>query len=164
DRPLFDRLDRPPGHPIENIRECLLGDLGNGLDPAAIHRDVHQVWRRRNVPVPDAMMNELVVPHSFAGFGVKTHQALPEKAITGPMAAIQIIGRRLDRQVHVPEILVRGHRTPDTRLSRVAPGFVLPGVVTELARPWDGVEDPDALAAPRVKAAHMARLAFLSRS
>ena len=65
----------------------------------AVDGDVDHVRRRRDVVVPDIVMNELLVPHSLAGLRIETHQAAGEQIVARTMAAVEISGRRFDRQI-----------------------------------------------------------------
>ena len=152
-RALLDRPDRLAGDPVEHVGERLLGHLRHGLDLPAVDGDVDERRRGRDVVVPDAVVDELVVPDALAGPGVQAHQALREQVVAGPMAAVEIVGGRLDRQIHVAQLQVGRHRCPHPGVAAVAPGVVLPGLVAELARLGDGVEDPQLLAGARVEPA-----------
>ena len=48
-------------------------------------------------------MHGLEVPHAFAGRGVEADQALGEQIVAAPMAAVVVVGRRTEGQVHVAE-------------------------------------------------------------
>src|SRR5439155_27373001 len=52
--------------------------------------------------------------------------------------------------------------SPDSGVAGVGPGVLLPGVDSELARPRDGVEDPEPLAGADVESAHVALDVFLA--
>jgi hypothetical protein len=51
-------------------------------------------------------MNHLVVPHAFPGGGLDADQGISEQVVTGPLSAIEVVHRRPDRQIDVPELLV----------------------------------------------------------
>ena len=72
------------------------------------------------------------------------------------MPPVVVAGRNLDRQVGDAQLGVDGHLRPDAGVAGVLPGAILPGVVTELARLRNGVEDPEPLTAAGVEAAHVA--------
>ena len=72
------------------------------------------------------------------------------------MAAVVVAGRHLGRQVDEAELLVDAHLPPDAVVAGVLLGPLLPGVVAELARLRDGVEDPEPLAGAHVVAADVA--------
>ena len=94
------------------------------------------------------------MPDALAGLGVEGHEALGEEVVAGAVAAVEVVGRRFNRQVDVAELQVRRHRRPDGGVAGVAPRVALPGLVPELTRERDRVEDPPPLAGPDVVAAH----------
>ena len=79
DRPLLDRPDRLAGRAIEDIEPALLRRLRDDLAHAAVDHDVGEDRRARQVPIPDAVMNELVVPLALAGLEIDGHEALAEQ-------------------------------------------------------------------------------------
>src|SRR6185295_11388612 len=101
---------------------------------------------RGQVVVPDRMMHDLEVPFSLAGFQIDAHETLAEQVVAGTMAAVEIGGRRLDRQVDETGFLVHGDARPDAGVAVGRPRLVLPGVVAELAGAWNRVERPQHLA------------------
>ena len=156
-RALLDGPDRLPGGAVEDVAEGLLAHLGQGLDRPAVHRDVGQHGRRRQVVVPQAVVHELVVPDALPGGGLHADQALAEEVGPGAVAAVVVVGRRARRQVDVAQLLVGAHGRPHVGLPEVPPGVVLPGLVAVLALLRHRVEDPELLAGAGVEAAHVAR-------
>jgi hypothetical protein len=77
----------------------LLG-TATGLDDLAVLVDVGEHRGRRHVVIPDPVVDELEVPLALAGLQVDAHQALAEQVVAGAMAAVEVRGRCLDRQVH----------------------------------------------------------------
>jgi hypothetical protein len=71
-------------------------------------------------------------------------------------AAVVVVGRRAERQVHVAEVLVGAHWRPDVGAADGLPALLLPRLVAELAGLWDRVEDPAQLAGAGVEAADVA--------
>src|SRR5438309_8050020 len=55
-----------------------------------------------------------------------------EQVVTGPVTAVEIRGRRFDRQVHETKILIDRDLRPHAGVAVLFPGIVLPGVVAEL--------------------------------
>ena len=160
-RALLDGPDRLPRGPVEDVAEGLLAHLGQGLDPPALHRDVGQHRRRRQVVVPQAVMHELVVPDSLPRDRLDADQALTEEVRPGPVAAVVVVGGRARRQVHVAQLLVGAHGRPHVGLPEGPPRLVLPGLVAGLALLRHRVEDPQLLAGAGVEAAHIARVGVL---
>ena len=155
-RPLFDRPDRLAGFAIEDEQERLLGWLRQRLDAAAVQRHVEQDRRARQVVVPEAVMDRLVVPLPLAGLDVERDEALVEQRVARPVAAVVVARRHFDRHVDQAELEVRAHLRPRAGVAVLQRRFILPGVVAKLAGLRDGVEDPQPLAGLHVEAAHVA--------
>src|SRR6266850_156504 len=102
------------------------------------------------------MMRELEVPLPLSGFQVDADQRFGEQIVAGPMAAVVVGRRRLDRQVHEPELLVDGDLRPDADVAVGRPRFAFPRVVAELTRPRNRVELPELLPGARVERAREA--------
>ena len=153
DRSLLHRPDRLAGYAIEDVEECLLGRLGERLDRLPVHGDVGQDWRGRNVHVPQSVVHQLEMPQTFACPELDGDDAFAEQVVAGPIPAVIVAGRHLDRQVRDPELFIDGDLRPDARVARVGGGLVLPCVRAELAGARDGVEGPEPLARPHVEAA-----------
>src|SRR5439155_1362755 len=145
-RPLVDRPDRLPGHPIEHVHPGLFGGLCDRFDRPSVDRNVNKDWRARDVHVPDAVVNELEMPQSFARLQIERDQTLAEQTVAGAMATVVIAGRQLDWQINDAELFVNRNLSPDARVTGVRPRVALPCFVSDLAGPRDGVENPEALA------------------
>ena len=93
------------------------------------------------------------------------------RLLPGPVSAVEVGGRRLDRQVREAELLVDGHLIPDADVAVVRPRVLFPRVVAELAGSRNGVERPEPLARADVEGLHEAlrvvvrprRVAFAER-
>ena len=108
-----------PGHAIEDVDPALLGRLRDRLDRLAVHGDVRKDRRAGNVEVPDAVMDELVVPLALAGLEIQRDQALAEQVIARPMTAVVVAGRQLDGQIDQPELFVDRHLRPHAGVAGV---------------------------------------------
>ena len=159
-RALLDRPDRLPGDAIEHVQHALLRRLRDGFHRAAVDRDVGENRRAGNVHVPDAVVDELVVPLPFAGLQIDGDEALAEQTVPRAMAAVVVAGRHLDRQIRQAELFVDRYLPPDAGVPGVDPRVLFPGVVAEFAQLRDRVEDPEPLAGPDVEPADVT----LSRS
>ena len=51
------------------------------LDRAAVHRDVREDGRRREIEIPQRVMHDLEVPLPLAGLEVQRHEALGEQVV-----------------------------------------------------------------------------------
>src|SRR5262245_7223233 len=102
------------------------------------------------------MVDELKVPLAPAGFEIDGYETVGEEIVAGPMAAVEIRGRRFNRQVHEAELFVNGHLIPDAYVAIEGPGVFLPRVVPEFPGPWNRVERPDLSTAADVERLHEA--------
>ena len=150
-RALLDRPYRFPGHAVEHIGESLLRHLRDGLDALAVDGDVDQVRRGRRIVIPQAVMNELIVPDLAAGRDIETDQALAIEPVAGPVAAVIVVSRRAHRQIDVAELFVDAHRRPYIGVADLLPGFLLPGLRAGLLALRYGVEGPEQTAGGRIK-------------
>ncbi len=79
-------LDRPDGSPVTRIKDVedrLLGRLRQRLDRLAIHGDIDQHRRARNIHVPHAVMHQLVMPLPLAGFQIHRTMLSPKRPLPG---------------------------------------------------------------------------------
>ena len=159
-RTLFNGPDRLAGDAIEDVGKGLLGNLGDGFDRAAVDDKVDQGWSGGNVVVPDAVVDQLVMPDAAAGAGVETDERFTEQAVARTMSAVIIAGGRFNGKVDVAKIEVRAHRCPDAGVTGVLRGILVPGPGAEFIWLGNGVEGPDALAGADVEATDIARNIF----
>ena len=131
-------LDRPHGlarDAVERVDERLLRELRDGFDRPAVDDEVHQDRRRRIVPVPDVVMDQLVVPDALAGLRVEAHEARAVEIVAVALAAPDVGERRLGRQIDVAELGVGRHRRPNAGVARALGRAVEPRLVAGLAAP-----------------------------
>src|SRR6185295_2333215 len=114
--------------------------------------------RARQIVIPDAVVDELVMPLPLAGLQVDGDEALAEEPAARAMAAVIVAGRHFDRQVGQTELFIDGDLRPHAGVAGVRPRVALPRVVAEFARQRDGVEDPEPFAGAHVEAAYVAFL------
>ena len=114
-----DRPHRLSRHPVEYIKNALLGRDGDASDRAAVHRDVGEDRRGGKVEVPDGMMHDLVMPFFRAGAEVETDDALAVEVVPRSMASVVVARWRFDGEVHESELLVHGHLRPHARVAGV---------------------------------------------
>ena len=136
---------------------CASALIGSSVD-----RDVREYRRARDVVVPDPVVHQLIVPLPLAGLQIDRDDALAEQVVAGPMTAIVVAGRRLDRQIRHPQFFIDGDLSPDAGVAGVRPRIVQPGIVAELARPRNRVEDPQPLARLDVESADVALFVALA--
>ncbi len=158
--PLFNRPHRLSVRAVEGVDPALFRRLRERLDSSSVDRNVGENRRARNIPVPDAVVDELVVPDPLAGFQVERDQAFGEQVVARTMTAEEIVGGCLHRQIDDAELLVDAHLAPHADVAGVGPRVVQPGVIAEFAGPRNGVEDPHLLAGADVEAAHESLFMF----
>ena len=91
---LDDWPDRLAGDSIEDERVAALGDLRHRVDALSVHRDGHEVGLRRNIPVPQSVVNCLEMPFHFPGRRLETDQRLGVQVRARPLAAVVVARRR----------------------------------------------------------------------
>jgi hypothetical protein len=116
-----------------------LRDRGNFL---AANGDVDEHRWRRQIVIPDVVMERLEVPNTLACIRIETHETVGEEVIPVAVAAVEIAGWRLDGQIDVTVLRVRSEWRPHARVAAVLRAPVEPGVVAELTRLGNGVERP----------------------
>ena len=124
--PLVNGPQRLAGLPIEDVDESLLADLRHRLDAPAVTHHIDQVRRGGKVVVPESVVHGLEVPDPLPGSGVQAHEAFGEQVVAGTMAAVEVVGRRAERQVDVARLLVNRHERPDVRVAGVLGRALLP--------------------------------------
>src|SRR6476646_580605 len=97
------------------------------------------------------MVHQLELPLPLAGFQVDRDYALSEQIVAGPMPAVKVRARRLDRQVDETQLLVDRHLVPDAGVAVERPRILLPGVVAEFTGFRNRVEVPQPLAGADVE-------------
>jgi hypothetical protein len=105
-RSLDDRPDRLAALAVEDVGEPLLAHLDDGLDRAAGDAEIDQHRRRRQVVVPDAVVDHLEMPRPLSGARVEGDQALGKEVVAGSVPAIEVVGRRAEGEIDQPELLV----------------------------------------------------------
>src|SRR2546430_7440089 len=63
--------------------------------------------------------DSLKMPHALPGFRLHADDALGEKIVSRPLAAVVIAARCRDGEIDVVEVRVVGHRGPHVRVPRV---------------------------------------------
>ena len=122
-----------------------------------------RIGRRRQVVVPQVVMNELVVPDAFAGLALDAHEGVRKQVVAGTMPAVHVARRAGERQIGVAELFVDADERPEVRVPGVLPRVVLPRLDAELSGSRDHVEGPAQLPGADVVAPHVAREPLLAR-
>ena len=108
---------------VEHIKVFLLGGLRDGLDGLAVDVDVGEHRGARNIHIPQAVVNQLIVPDALAGMQIHGKEGFAEEAVAGPMAAVEIAGGQFHGQVDHVEFFVDGDLSPDAGVAGIGPGI-----------------------------------------
>ena len=150
-------VNRLPRGPVENVHQAILSRERQRRDALALHRQIQQDGRRRQVPVPQFVMNGLEMPAPFPGFYVHRHQRIAEQVVARPRTAV-IVGRRTaEREIERAGFRVSG-RVPDPHVGprQAFPSAIQPRFMAELSRMRYGVECPFERAGTSIISAHVA--------
>src|SRR6185503_4152250 len=110
--------------------------------------------RRRDVVIPDRMMNELEVPLALTGLEINRNQALAVQVVSRALAAVVVRRGRFNRKIDETELFVHSDLRPHAGVAVDGPRAIQPRVVAELSGTWNRVERPQHLAGAYVIRAH----------
>src|SRR5947207_15931155 len=96
------------------------------------------------------------MPAALAGSRIERHDRRAIQAGARAIDAVEVIGRRTERNVHDAEPRVDRHLTPVVNAPDVLVGLLRPAIVAEFAGTRDGVERPYGLAGEHVVSADVA--------
>src|ERR1041385_7120910 len=97
------------------------------------------------------MVYQLEMPFARAGMKVHRHETFTVQPVAGPVAAVIIAGRQLDRKVNRLEVFVDADLSPNTGVARVGSRIVFPGLGAVFVRQRDSVEYPQTLSCADVE-------------
>ncbi len=100
------------------------------------------------------------MPDAFAALGVQADEARGEQIVAGAVAAVEIVRRRAEGDVHIAQLLVAANNRPRVGAAGVLPRTVFPGLVAEFALLRDGMEGPQLLARAHIESANVATHIF----
>ena len=149
----LDGPDRLARLPVEGVDERLFGHLGDNL--AAVGQ-VGQHRRGRVVPVPDVVVNQLIMPLALAGLDIERDHAVGEQIVAWAVGAETVAGGRFGGQIDMPQFRVSGHGRPDSSIAGNSGAVVEPGFDTDFTGLGNDVKSPQQFTGLRVKAAHVA--------
>src|SRR5205823_11731839 len=112
DRPFDDLEQRLTGSALKQESKAGLGNLRDRVHRFALAEDGHQRWLRRNIVIPEIVMNGLKVPDPLAGKRLHGHQRIAEKARTLAVPSVIIVGRRSQRQKRNSPLYIHGGNGP----------------------------------------------------
>ena len=141
-RTLLDRPDRPPRFPVKEKQEALLRRLDHCVERPAILRHADQRRLRGQIVVPDVVVHRLEMPDALPGRGIECEHAVSKQIGPDAVAPVEVERRRADARENDAALHVEAHAGPVVCPADVLVGVGRPGLVSELARPGRGVEDP----------------------
>src|SRR5262249_5662701 len=127
------------------------------IDHLAVVADRQQLWRIGGIVIPEIVMHELEVPEALAGAQVEREQRIAEESLAFAIGAVEIIGRRAEREVADAALFVDRDFTPRVHAADVRPRIPGPSVVAELPGMRDGVKLPYQFACDDVVRTQIAR-------
>src|SRR5262249_10361943 len=98
------------------------------------------------------------------GLRIKSDQTVAEKIVPRTVAAVKIKARCTERHICNASVFIDRHLAP---IVNAAAGFIelcRPGVITELARMRNGMENPGQLARPDIVSMHVTGYGFITRA
>ena len=140
--PLLDRPQRRARDAIEDVDEALLARLCDGRDRHAVVHDGQQLRCRRQVVVPQIVVDRLEVPEPLAAARVEREQAVAEQILAVAVAAVEVVARSARRHVDDAELGVDRRLAPVVHAAVIAEPCFRPRIGAELAGSRHGVEDP----------------------
>ena len=154
---LLDRKERRTRLAIQHEHVTVLGDLRHRRHAAATARDGDEIRRRREIPVPDVVLDALEMPHALAGARVEREHAVGKEVVAVAVHTVEIEGSGSGRGEHHGVRLIDRHARPRVGAAAQLIRLGGPRVVAELARLRNGVEDPAQLAGHHVEGTDVSR-------
>ena len=158
---LFDNgPDGFTGDAVKDVSEALLAHLGDGFDFFTRYRDIDQGGCGGKIVIPNAVVNGLEMPQTFACFNVDGHKTFSKESVAFARTSPIIAVGSGERKVDMTEVVIAAHHGPYVDVAGVAVGMFFPGIGSELAILRDGVEDPFQFAGADVKSLHVTGCPF----
>ena len=120
----------------------MFGHLHNDLTAVRQIRQDRSGWV---VPVPDVVVDQLVVPAALAGLDVQSDQGIRKKIVTGPIAAEAIAGGRFHWQVDQAQFRITRHLRPDAGITSNFCAIAEPGFNPYISALGNGTKGPQKL-------------------
>ena len=133
-----------------------LCDLGDGIAPDAFPCHCDQIGGRREIPIPDVVVDALKVPDPLAGGSIQGEQRICEQV--GALAVPAEEVRRGGPGGHIDDapLPVDGHARPVVGSADAQVSIRRPGVVAEFTGARDGVKGPPDGAGPGIVGTNVA--------
>src|ERR1017187_8968470 len=130
-----------PGTEVWGTRASFFSSPPPPLTPPAAG-NIKQRRRRGQVIIPKIVVHQLLVPPPCARPGIERHQRVPVQAVSNPIRAIKVGGRRAQRRVHNPALHIDCEESPHIGPRSILPATSGPCLRSRLPRPRDRVKGP----------------------
>ena len=144
---------------LEQPHMSRLGDLRHRIHrlALALHRDEHR--RRRQIPIPEIVLQHLVVPPVLAGACIERDDAVGVQVVADAIGAVEVVRCRTRCREQHPALRIHGHTGPGVGAAGDLPCIGRPRLVPRLPRVRDGVKTPAQLPGLQVECADVTRCA-----
>src|SRR4030095_6334431 len=106
--PLLDGPQRGAGRAIEHEDESVLRGLRHDVYVSAVVPNSEKLRRSRKIVVPEIVMNDLIVPESFARPRIERNQTVAEQVRAVAIASVEIVSGRSERDIRdAPPLVAR---------------------------------------------------------
>ncbi len=152
---LFDGEERFAGRAIEEKQVALLRGLGDGVYLLAVGANRDQRGWRREVAVPDIVMDALEVPDSLAGVRVERQQSVGVEIVADAVCTVEVVDGGARGDVDDAALFIERHAGPVVGGAGDLPCVLRPRLVARFSRTGDGVKDPAEFAGMHVVGANV---------
>ena len=153
---LLDGKQGRAGLPVEHEDVAVLGELRDSVHRLAGARHRHEAGGGRQIPIPEVVLDHLVVPDPLARSRVEREDGIREQVIAVPVHAVPVERRRPGGREHHAVLLVHGDAGPRVGAARQRRA-IGPRIRAELADLRNRVEGPPQLPRLHVERADVAR-------
>src|SRR5262249_44585928 len=122
----------------------------------AVDGDISKNRSTGNVHVPNAVMDELVMPLSLARVEIGSDQTFTKQTISRTVSAIVVAGRQLNWQVNGFEFFIDADLSPNPCVACVRRGVVFPRLISVFICERNGVKNPQSLSGFDVETTNVA--------
>ena len=133
------------------------GDLSNGINNLAVVMNRYNIGWRGQIPVPEIVMNCLVMPNPFPGSGIQGNNTVGEKIFPMSVSTIKIIGGGACGNEYDTAARIQTEAALGVGSAHLLPSPGRPGVMAEFSWLGDGVENPFDNAGMYIICPHMPR-------
>jgi hypothetical protein len=123
---LFDGYQRQAGLAIEDEEMTSLRGHAQRCDGPAILVPAEEDWRRRDIVVPEVVVDRLKMPDAYPGIRPQCHDRVGEQVIAQSLTAKVVVARAAGRDDHEVPRRVGNDQRPGVGTARACRAVVLP--------------------------------------